>query len=66
MKIGRFANEGGSRNSLTDQKKLPTFPKNISLSPFNDQLAHFREPPPPFSSQNLLTDHKKKLLTFPY
>ena len=35
------------------------------LSPFNDQLADFREPPPPLSGRNSLTDHKKKLLTFP-
>ena len=29
------------------------------LSPFNDQLADFREPPPPLSGRNSLTDHKK-------
>ena len=31
------------------------------LGPFNDQLADFRELPPPLSGRNSLTDHKKNL-----
>ena len=34
-----------------------TRPRQLSL--FNDQLADFREPPPPLSGRNSLTDHKK-------
>ena len=29
------------------------------LGPFNDQLADVREPLPPYSGRNSLTDHKK-------
>ena len=54
------------RNSITDHKKKTSdIPKNISSSPFNDQLEDFREPPPPFSGQNSLTDHKKKTSDVP-
>ena len=61
--------------NINDEKGLRPSPKTHpintntrprQLSPFNDQLADFREPPPPLSGRNSLTDHKKKLLTFPY
>ena len=54
--------------NINDEKDLRPSPKTHpintnttprQLSPFNDQLADFREPPPPLSGRNLLTDHKK-------
>ena len=56
------------REYVNDEKDLRPSPKahpiNTNtrprqLSPFNDQLADFREPPPPLSGRNSLTDHKK-------
>ena len=35
------------------------------LSPFNDQLGDFREPPPPFNGRNSLTDRKEKTSDVP-
>ena len=60
--------------NINDGKDLRPSPKTHpintnttprQLSPFNDQLADFREPPRPLSGRNSLTDHKKKLMTFP-
>ena len=54
--------------NINDEKDLRPSPKTHpintntrprQLSPFNDQLADFREPPPPLSGRNSLTDHKK-------
>ena len=54
--------------NINDEKDLRPSPKTHpidtntrprQLSPFNDQLADFREPPPPLRGQNSLTDHKK-------
>ena len=55
--------------NINDEKDLRPGPKTHhpintnttprQLSPFNDQLADFREPPAPLSGRNSLTDHKK-------
>ena len=56
--------------NINDEKDLRPGPKTHpintnttprQLSPFNDQLADFREPPPPLNGRNSLTDHKKNL-----
>ena len=56
--------------NINDEKDLRPSPKSAKTHPINtntrprqlslsNQLADFREPPPPLSGRNSLTDHKK-------